>query len=533
LTTPSRCGSYPTQASFTPWSAEPGEAPHQSTSTFNIEHGPNGGPCTFSGQPLPFNPSLTGGATNVNAGVFSPFTLTVRRSDGEQNLQSVEAQLPPGLSGVLSNVELCPEPQANLGECGANSLIGETTVSVGVGGQPFTVSGGKFYLTGPYNGSGGCTVGTPGCAPFGITFEVPAKAGPFDLERNLANTAGEDPCDCVLVRAKIEINPITAAIAITSNPPGTPDAIPTSIEGIPLEIQHINATTTRGDFQFNPTNCSKMEVTGTIHSSEGGIDKIGVPFQVTNCAALKFTPKFVVSTNAKTSKAYGASLTTKVAEPAGSLGTQANLTKVKVELPKQLPSRLTTLQKACTAKQFEINPAACPSESKIGYAKVITPLIPVPLEGPAIFVSHGGEAFPSLTMVLQGYGVTVDLVGTTFISKSGVTSTTFKTVPDQPFSSFTLTLPTGKYSALTALGNVCTEKLSMPTEFIAQNGMEIHQATPIAVTGCAKTLTRPEKLKAALKSCRKQDKHNTRKRETCERAARKKYGSARNAKHKP
>ena len=44
---------------------------------------------------------------------------------------------------------------------------------------------------------------------------------------------------------------------------------------------------------------------------------------------------------------------------------------------------------------------------------------------------------------LQGYGVTVDLVGTTFISKAGITSTTFKTVPDQPFSTFELTLPEG------------------------------------------------------------------------------------------
>ena len=96
---------------------------------------------------------MTGGATNVNAGAFSPFTLTMSRSDGEQNMQSVEAHLPPGLSGVLSNVELCPEPQADLGECPANSLIGETTVSVGVGGDPFSVSGGKFYLTGPYNGT--------------------------------------------------------------------------------------------------------------------------------------------------------------------------------------------------------------------------------------------------------------------------------------------------------------------------------------------------------------------------------------------
>jgi hypothetical protein len=57
-------------------------------------------------------------------------------------------------------------------------------------------------------------------------------------------------------------------------------------------------------------------------------------------------------------------------------------------------------------------------------------------------------------MVLQGDGVTIDLVGATFISKSGITSTTFKTVPDQPFSTFELTLPEGKYSALAANGNL-------------------------------------------------------------------------------
>ena len=73
----------------------------------------------------------------------------------------------------------------------------------------------------------------------------------------------------MIVRGKIEVNPLTAALTVTSNPPGTPYAIPTIIEGIPLEIQHVNAITTRGDFQFNPTSCNKMEVTGTIHSSEG------------------------------------------------------------------------------------------------------------------------------------------------------------------------------------------------------------------------------------------------------------------------
>ncbi len=480
LATPSHCGTYTTEAVYIPWSGTP---PVRSTSSFQITTGPNNTPCP--GAQLPFNPSLTGGATNVNAGAFSPFDATFSRSSGEQNMQSVEVHLPPGLSGILTGVELCPEPQANQGACGPNSLIGETTVSVGVGGDPFTVSGGKFYLTGPYNGTGKCTVGTSGCAPFGITFEVPAKAGPFDFAKTQRN---HPACDCVLVRGKIEVDPLTAAITITSNPPGTPDSIPTQLEGIPLEIQHVNAITTRSDFQFNPTNCSKMAVTGTIHSSEGGADTISVPFQVTNCAALKFAPKFAVSTSGKTSKAKGASLSVHLTYPKAPFGSQANIARVKVDLPKLLPSRLTTLQKACTAKQFETNPAGCPSASIIGHAKAITPLIPVPLEGPAYFVSHGGEAFPSLIMVLQGYGVTVDLVGTTFISKAGITSSTFKTVPDAPVGSFELTLPEGKFSALAANGNLCKSqsKLKMPTEFVAQSGLKINESTKISVTGCPK-----------------------------------------------
>ncbi len=498
LSTPTRCGTYTTTAVFTPWD---GNGPVTAESSFNIEHGPHGGPCP--GATLPFNPTVNAGATNIQAGAFSPLTVTVNRKDGEQNLKSLEGKLPPGLSGVLSGVELCPEPQANEGLCGEASKVGEATIGVGIGNDPFTVTGGRFYLTGPYNGHGSCTVGEAGCAPFGLTFEVPAKAGPFDL----ANTTNNHPpCDCVVVRGKIELNPQTAAITITSNPPGSPDSIPTSIEGIPLEIQHVNATTTRGNFQFNPTNCAKMSLTGTVQLNEGGSSTISTPFQVTNCAALKFEPKFSVSTSAKTSRTQGASLTAKLAYPSVPQGTDADIAKVKVELPKQLPSRLTTLQKACTAGQFESNPAACPTASKIGYAVVHTPLIPVPLQGPAIFVSHGGEAFPSLTLVLQGYGITIDLVGTTDI-KNGVTSTTFKTVPDQPFSSFELTLPEGPYSALTAPGNLCTAKnLTMPTEFLAQNGAELKQSTKIAVTGCPKvkkTTHKKKKHKHKAKRMRK------------------------------
>jgi hypothetical protein len=506
LSTPAHCGAYTTSAKFTPWS---GNDPVNATSTFNITSGPNGSPCP--GASLPFNPSLTGGTTNINAGAFSALTTTIGRVDGQQNMQSVQLHMPPGLSGILSGVRLCPEAQANEGTCGPESLIGETTVSAGVGSDPVSVKGGRVYITEHYAG-----------APFGLSIVNPVKAGPFDLEHDTSNPAQQPACDCVVVRAQIEVDPHTAALTITTDPSGS-HAIPHLIDGIPVQIQKVNVLVNRPGFTFNPTNCSPMSLTGSISSDEGASSPVSVPFQATNCAVLKFGPKFTVSTSGKTSKANGATLTTKLAEPPGALGTQANITKVKVELPKQLPSRLTTLQKACTSAQFDANPAGCPSASIIGHAKVITPLLPVPLTGPAYFVSHGGEAFPSLVIVLQGYGVTVDLVGTTFINKAGITSTTFKTVPDTPFNTFELTLPQGKFSALAANGNLCTSKLLMPSEFLAQNGALLKQNTPIVVTGCAKhKLTRAQKLKAALKACRK--KHNKAKRAACRRQVHRRYG---------
>jgi hypothetical protein len=102
-------------------------------------------------------------------------------------------------------------------------------------------------------------------------------------------------------------------------------------------------------------------------------------------------------------------------------------------------------------------------------------------------VSHGGEAFPNLIVILQGDGVTVELVGDTLI-KNGVTSSSFKSTPDVPFESFELKLQQGPFSALAANGNLCNEKLEMPTEFVAQNGAVLNQNTHIEVEGCSNTL---------------------------------------------
>jgi hypothetical protein len=467
LISPSTCGTYTTTALLSPWS-DP-TATLTDTSSFTITKGFDGGACPSGGVP-PFHPGIESGTINNNAGTYSPFYLHLTRTDGEQEISGFSTNLPSGLTGNLSGIPFCPdvaiaaartktgaEEEANP-SCPAASQVGHTLVGTGVGAVLAYVPG-KIYLAGPFHG-----------APFSLVAVTSAVVGPFDL-------------GTVVLRFGLNIDPYTAQVSVS---PTSSEPIPTIIQGIVTHVRDIRVYIDRHDFTLNPTSCDPLAIGSTLNASEGASATVTSPFQAASCANLKFAPKFTVSTSGKTSRAKGASLKVKLTYPQGPAGTYANIKRVKVDLPKQLPSRLTTLQKACTAAQFNANPAGCPAGSTIGHAKAITPLIPVPLEGPAIFVSHGGEAFPSLVIVLQGYGVTIDLVGTTFISKAGITSTTFKTVPDQPVGSFELTLPQGKNSALAANGNLCNTKLAMPTEFVAQNGAQIHQTTKVAVTGCAK-----------------------------------------------
>jgi len=498
LSTPSHCGAYTATSSFTPWS---GNAPVGSSSTFEVTTGRGGAPCPSA---LPFSPLFTAGSTNIQAGAFTPFTTTMSREDGNQNLSAVQLHMPQGLLGKLAAVTPCPEPQASQGTCGPESEIGHTTVSVGLGSDPYTILGGKIFITGPYKG-----------APYGLSIAQPAKAGPFDL--------GSGACDCVVVRAKIEIDPHTSALTVASDP------LPTILQGIPVQLKHVNVTVDRPGFTFNPTNCSQLAIAATITGEQSATASATVPFEVANCATLPFKPKFTVLTQAKTSKANGASLVVKVSQKPG----EANIHKVDLQLPLALPSRLTTLQKACSEAQFNTNPAGCPAGSVIGTATAHTPVLQVPLTGPAYLVSHAAAAFPDVVIVLQGEGITLDLVGNTDIKK-GITSSTFNSVPDAPISTFDLVLPEGPHSALAANGNLCAltklvtvrkrvavrrhgrtvhvvrsikhrvaESLLMPTALTGQNGAVIKQTTKIAVSGCPK-----HKAKKSKKAARKHKKGN-------------------------
>jgi hypothetical protein len=460
IANPAACGPAVTATDFTPWSAPgifdgssiTGTSDATPTSTFQVEG------CSSS---TPFNPEAVAGTVTPNGGKFSAFTMNISRKDREQYVKGVQVHTPPGLLGMLSSVQLCGEAEADSGHCPEASKIGTTRVATGAGSHPFEVEG-TIYLTGPYRG-----------APFGLSIVTNAVAGPFNL-------------GLVVVRARIDVDPENSTLTVTTDETG-PYALPQIIFGIPLRLQRITVDVDRSNFMFNPTNCAAHQITVDISGSQDAVVSRSSPFAVAGCDRLAFKPKFTVSTSANTSRAKGASLDVKLSYPAASVGSEANIARVKVDLPKQLPSQLKTLQKACPSATFAANPAACPQGSIVGIVKASTPLLPVGLSGPVYFVSHGGEAFPSLVVVLQGDGVRVDLTGATFINeKTNVTSSTFRAVPDVPVNSFELYLPQGKYPALAAVGKLCDEqsKLVMPTEFVAQNGAVLKQSTKISVIGC-------------------------------------------------
>jgi hypothetical protein len=464
LANPPSCGAAVTTSDITPWSS-PETSDATPSSSYNVDFNGAGEACPSA---LPFAPSFNAGTVGPNATAAdkSPsFSLTFSRQDREASLSGVQVFMPPGLVGKIAGLRKCGEAEIhaaerNEGECPPESQIGTAQAGAGPGTDPFYDSG-RVYFTGPTTLKSGLH------GPFGLAVVTPAVAGPF----NLGN---------VVVRSAININPNTAAITATSDP------LPQIIDGVPLRLRTVNVAINKPGFMLNPTNCSEQKVAATLSSAQGASAQVSSRFGLGGCTSLPFKPTFTATTEGHTSKNGGASLNVKVTYPPGAY---ANIAKTVTELPNALPSRLTTIQKACPDTVFEANPATCPEGSAIGVATARTPLLSNPLTGPAYLVSHGNRAFPDIEIILQGEGVEVILDGATDIKK-GITKTSFEALPDSPVETFELNLPEGPHSALAANVNLCENQsaLILPTILTGQNGAVIKQNTPIVVTGCPPTV---------------------------------------------
>jgi hypothetical protein len=439
LANPVTCATSATSTSFEPFSGSTvspvlGESPFAATG------------CTSTLKPEQATSSFPS-----KAGADSNFVFTLTRPEGQQYLEQIRAVLPPGVVGKIPTVPLCSEAQAIADNCPATSQIGTVRAAAG-SGEPFAFNG-TVYLTGSYKG-----------APYGLLFAVPVVAGPFNLGTEY-------------VHAKIEVEPTTARVVVTTT------ELPQIRDGIPVRLRSMTVAIDRPNYILNPTNCGELHAESTVTSTLKTTALASSPFQVEGCSGLAFKPAFTASTSAKASKANGASLVTTIAQPVG----QANIKSVLVQLPKQLPSRLTTLNKACLAKTFEQNPLGCNKEADVGTATAVTPVLPDVMKGPAVLVSHAGEEFPSLELVLEADGVRVIVEGKTHITKN-ITTTNFQTTPDVPVSSVTVNLPLGPFSALAlerpGVTNLCTAKLVMPTTITGQNGTVVKQNTIVAPSEC-------------------------------------------------
>ncbi len=491
VTTPPTCGSYSTTASFVPWSstaAHPIASNISSSEPFSITSGPGGSGCA---NPQPLNPSFNAGSSNLQAGGFTNFAVTLGHADTDQAPTSLSVHLPAGMAAMISSVKLCPDAQAQAGTCGPESLIGHATAVAGLGSSPFTETGGQVFITekpktGKYTN-----------ASFGLSVVIPTKAGPFDFGN-------------VVTHAGLYVDPATTAVTVVSELPTMINTV-NGATGAPVQLKQIHVVVDRPNFQFNPTNCTRTAVGAELTGAQGAVAHMSSPLQVANCSALPFHPELTAELSSNYDKNNGLAMKIVVKSAPG----QANIQKTKVVFPLQVPSRLSTIQKACPDKTFEQNPALCSEGSVIGKAIAHTPVLKSPLVGPAYLVSHGNRAFPDAEFVLQGEGVEVILDCETNIH-NGITSSTFNSVPDAPVTTFEVELPRGPHSAFTGFGSLCSptttvtvkkrvtvrkhgkvkhvlrtvkeakpEPLVLPTILGGQNGHTIEKTTPIKVTGCA------------------------------------------------
>ena len=481
LVTPQACGEYKTVGKFTPFSVQSDAEALETTASFQIEHGSEGGACPNGGLP-PFKPGLIAGALNNAAGHFSPFNVRLFRTDAEQEITHFSIKLPPGITGKLAGIPYCPDaaieaakartgPHGGAEElanpsCPAASEVGHSLAGAGVGNTLAYVPG-KIYMAGPYHGS-----------PLSIVAITAAKAGPFDL-------------GTVVIREALRINPETAEVFI--DPTGS-DPIPHIIRGVPVHLRDIRAYVDKPEFVLNPTDCTPTSTASTLlgsglnFSSEADDNPVTVStrFQAADCASLPFKPQLSIKLHGGTHRGSFPRFTAHLAM--NGIG-EAGIQSAQVTLPKSEFIAQAHFRTICTRVQFKEgagNGADCPSGSIYGHAKATTPLLSEPLEGPVFLRANGGERnLPDLVVALHNSQVDFDLIGFVDSVKGGGLRNTFAASPDAPVTSFDLEMEGGAKGLFENSANLCAKKHFAKAAFVGQNG-KAFDAKPVMRIKCPK-----------------------------------------------
>jgi hypothetical protein len=431
LRTPVSCGGYSSVFGLTPYSAP--SSPVVVRDGWSIARGPAGG-CE-----RPAAPEFEAGAVRPIAGIASSFVAKLRLRDGEKKLRSLAMELPPGLVANFSGIPLCqasplPTPEALIGRdvdpCPAASRIGSDVISVGAGVEPYFLPKGPIYLAGPYRG-----------APYSLVIVAPASARPFNL-------------GSVVTRAAVNIDPSTAQARIDVDP------LPQILRGIPISYRSIYLTLDRAGLIRNPTSCEPARITASA-TTAGETVQLSSRFQVADCAVLDFEPRLAMRLFGNLGRNGHPGLRALLRTDANEAGLRA----LSLKFP---PGELLDLRHFRAFCSSQLSAELCPDDSRLGYARLWTPLSATPLEGP-IYLRTPSRRLPDLLADLRGDHLHILLHGRTLAS-GGSFGIRFAALPDIPLSRGLFTLAGGRRGIFVNSESLCAHPSRAHVAFRAHSG---------------------------------------------------------------
>ena len=438
-----------------------------------LTQAPGGTPCAKTMAERPFKPGFAAKPGTSKVATYTPYTLTISRPEGQQEIKGFNITLPPGATAKLAGIPYCTPKeyesalnrsgaeQNKASACSAKSEIGVATIQAGTGPSPLSING-KVYLSGPYKG-----------APLSVVVITPAVAGPFDLGN-------------VVVRAPLALNPETGQASTSAE-------IPDVFGGVKLDIRSIVVNLNKKEFTLNGTGCEASATTGNVRG--GGADptnpaawstvNVSAAFQSAGCNELAFSPNLKLRLFGQTRRAQHPKLRATLITKAG----QANTKLASVALPHAIFLDQSSLGTVCTRPQFAAE--QCPKKSVYGYARAWSPLLANPIEGQVVLRSSN-NTLPDMVAHLKGQ-VNVDLDGRIDSFKGGI-RTTFASIPDLPVSKFVLTLPGGKRGLLQASTDLCAKPVKGIIRLQGQNGKKSNRHVRIQ-TPCGHKKKKGKKAK--------------------------------------
>src|SRR4029077_6661598 len=123
----------------------------------------------------------------------------------------------------------------------------------------------------------------------------------------------------------------------------------------------------------------------------------------------------------------------------------------------------------------QLAPERCPAASRLGYARLFSPLLDGPLEGP-IYLREPNHPLPDLLADLRANGLHIVLYGHT-TAPGGRLRIGFPRLPDFPLAKAQFTLVGGRRGVVANSESLCRTSRRAQASLSAHNGRQ-HRARP-------------------------------------------------------